>query len=296
VKEVIVPNTRRGCDADIAFLVLNRDIVGITPLKVRMNTPVTTSDVVTSIGYGINNTGAAQGTRLRRDNVSVLATGPNTSNFGVPVAKREFEASQSFCQGDSGGPAISKATGAVIGVVSRTFGCANNYGQIYTMTSGFPVTFGRAMTASGYNIAEESSGDGGTDAGPMDAGADASPKPGSDAGPADAGADADASTEPKPEMDAGPLDAGDGGVAPEDDGGLDEAETPERDGPPNGPRPKPSRVPSEKDGQEFSDGRIPIFVSQGCSAGGPMGGQGAASLASMLSLVFLTRRRRRNRG
>ncbi len=207
-KQVVHPDTKYLCDADIAFLVLDRPVVGIKPLKVRYKTPTTTADVITSIGYGRNNTGTEMSTRLKRNDVKVLATGPNTSTLGTAVSGREFEVTQSICSGDSGGPAINMKTGAVIGVVSRGGDCNNDYGQIYTMPYNFPVTFGNAMTAAGATIVDESDGtNGGADAGAPDSGS------------TDAGADSG------PRADGG-VDAGDGGRSDGGDAGDDSSKGP----------------------------------------------------------------------
>ena len=64
----------------------------------------------------------------------------------TPLGAHEFEVGKSICQGDSGGPAISEETGAVIGVVSRGGNCGEDFGHIYTTTSGFNDLFAQAFT------------------------------------------------------------------------------------------------------------------------------------------------------
>jgi hypothetical protein len=317
VKEVIRPNTFRLCNADIAFLVLDRSIPNIQPLKVRYKTPVTTSDQVRSVGYGRNNTGVATGTRLERAGVSVLAAGPNTSQNGVSVAAREFEVTNGLCSGDSGGPAINAKTGAVLGVASRVVDCNFNYGGIYTMAYNFPVTFGRAMTAAGATIVDESDGmDGGasdassdasldaTSDASSDASADATTEAGAvDAGPADAGEDAsDAGpTMPAPEPsqpnDGGMSDGGSSknepGGTPEDD--LDHGEN--DDEVETRPKPRGTKVPNSEDSED-SEGsgkvRVQTLRNQGCSTSRlpSPGGAGAVGLGLGLTAVMMRRRRR----
>ena len=105
--------------------------------------------MVRSIGYGKNDRGYATGTRLRKEGVGVLAVGAAISPSQTALATFEFEVGQSICQGDSGGPAISEATGAVIGVVSRGGTCDDTSGHVYTQPSGFPILFEDAFTLAG---------------------------------------------------------------------------------------------------------------------------------------------------
>ncbi len=310
VKEVIRPNTLRLCNADIAFLVLDRAIPNIQPLKVRYKSPVTTSDEVRSVGYGQNNTGVASGTRLERAGVRVLAAGPNNSQNGVAVAAREFEVTNGLCSGDSGGPAINAKTGAVLGVASRVVSCTLDYGGIYTMAYDFPVTFGRAMAAAGATIVDESDGmDGGasdasadasTDAS-LDAGPDASTDAGVlDAGPVDAGSDAaDAGPTMPPPEPSQPSDGGtsDGGTpknvpggTPEDD--LDHGEN--DDEVPTKPKPRGTKVPNSEDSEGGSKMRVQTLRNQGCSTSRlpSPGGAGGVGLGLGLAAIVLRRRRR----
>ncbi len=71
----------------------------------------------------------------------MLAQGKMVSASKTPLGLHEFEVGMSICQGDSGGPAISEQTGAVIGVVSRGGHCDENFGHIYTTTTGFDEMF-----------------------------------------------------------------------------------------------------------------------------------------------------------
>lgn len=268
-KQIIRPMTPYICDADVAFIVLDRAVTAVKPLRVRYKTPVTKADTIMSVGYGRNNTNVGPSVRLKRNNVKVLATGPNTSNQGSAVAMREFEVTQSICSGDSGGPAISERTGAVIGVVSRGGDCNNNFGQIYTMTYGYPETFARALAAANTTLVDENDGaDGGTDAGMrIEAGVDAS----TEAGTNDGGTSSDA-----------------GAV---DDGGADATTT--FPGPDEAPEVKKKKTPKEEAPEESEEttpvrrqGCIPSSVATD-RTDGP-----AAVGAVLLGLALLARRRR----
>jgi secreted trypsin-like serine protease len=60
----------------------------------------------------------------------------------------------SICHGDSGGPAISQSTGAVIGVVSRGGDCGEDFGHVYTSTSGFADLVDKAIHLAGAQAAQ----------------------------------------------------------------------------------------------------------------------------------------------
>jgi hypothetical protein len=111
------------CNADVALVVLDRDLQGVAPLRVRLAKPVVQGESVRAVGYGQNDLGIkdelglALGTRIRKDSIGVLAVGKQVSTSQTPLASNEFELGLSICEGDSGGPAISEASGAVVGVV-----------------------------------------------------------------------------------------------------------------------------------------------------------------------------------
>lgn len=148
-KEIVAPASKILCNTDIALIVLDRSISGVTPLAVRFkNTPVT-GEKIKSIGYGINNYDQKSGVRYVKDDVVVLGHGAGVTDSGTSLASREFETGRSICQGDSGGPAISVETGAVVGVVSRGGSCEDDYGHIYTSTVGFDELFQRAFKVAG---------------------------------------------------------------------------------------------------------------------------------------------------
>jgi hypothetical protein len=144
-KAVIAPHRDVLCDSDIALVVLDTNLTGVEPLAVRLGANVLPGETIRAVGYGVNDGAEPLGTRYRKEGVSVLAKGSAISASKTPLGGHEFEVSKSICQGDSGGPAISEDTGAVIGVVSRGGGCEDDFGHIYTTTTGFEAIFTEAF-------------------------------------------------------------------------------------------------------------------------------------------------------
>lgn len=134
------------CNKDLAFVVLDTDITGITPAKIRTNYVAVPGETVTVVGYGItSNGGGGGGTRRRRDNVPVLAAGKDWNEL---LAPSEFQLGPSGCSGDSGGPAFDSVTGAVIGVSSRVGNC--NVGPLIdTSLFGHDALVQAAFAAAG---------------------------------------------------------------------------------------------------------------------------------------------------
>ncbi len=137
------------CNQDVALIVLDRAITTVAPLAVRLTSATHAGELIRAVGYGDNDQNARVGTRFRKDGMSVLAVGAGTSASGTPLGSHEMELGEASCNGDSGGPAISEETGAVIGIVSRAGSCANDFGHVYTLTSGFASLIGGALASAG---------------------------------------------------------------------------------------------------------------------------------------------------
>lgn len=148
-RAIVAPGGPYLCDSDIALVVLDAPIRNVTPLAVRLRRPARTGETIRAVGYGQNDKSSPIGTRFRKGGVAVLAQGSAVSASKTPLGPHEFEVGLSICQGDSGGPAISEETGAVIGVVSRGGGCTEDFGHIYTTTSGFDAMFTEAFRRAG---------------------------------------------------------------------------------------------------------------------------------------------------
>lgn len=107
-QQLVVPASSRLCDADIALLVLDREVPGLTPLQPELREGPARGDTIVAVGFGQRGDGLSAGVRYRR--------------AGVPVVghtEQEFTVRESVCSGDSGGPALDARTGRVVGVVSR---------------------------------------------------------------------------------------------------------------------------------------------------------------------------------
>ena len=118
-KQVVHENVSTLCNADIAFIVLDRSVQGrIAPL--RLKGAAREGETVTAIGWGLTEAGGLPTKRLQRTDVAVLGVGPVTLDAAndIGLGASEFVVGESFCSGDSGGPSFS-SKGAVIGVVSR---------------------------------------------------------------------------------------------------------------------------------------------------------------------------------
>ena len=138
-KRVVSPSGATLCDADIAFLVLDRAVSGIKPVGVRAH-GVARGDYVRAVGFGRRPSDGTVGQKLLRDHVRVLAVTP-----------AEFLVGEATCQGDSGGPALDDDTGEVVGVISRGGPTCEGPGvhNVYTRADAFQWLLDEALRAAG---------------------------------------------------------------------------------------------------------------------------------------------------
>lgn len=138
-KQLIVPKGNMLCGDDMALIVLDREVAGITPLDVR-KTALASGDHVRAVGYGKRGDSEPAGTKLLREHVKVL-----------DVSRTEFEVGEATCQGDSGGPAIDESSGEVVGVVSRGGPACegSDVHNIYTRTDAFLALIAQAKALGG---------------------------------------------------------------------------------------------------------------------------------------------------
>jgi hypothetical protein len=145
------------CDADVAFLVLDRPLPGVAVLPMRLHAPVSSGEWVRPVGFGGGVTNTI-GNRARRDRSTVLAVGPSANvETGAVLGPREFEVDRATCRGDSGGPAIDMQTGEIVGVVSRGGSCSVEGNHVYTRVDAYArlaqMAFHEAERAARENIA-----------------------------------------------------------------------------------------------------------------------------------------------
>jgi hypothetical protein len=125
------------CDADVAFLVLDRPLTGVAILPLRLHAPVASGDTVLPVGFG-GGASMTVGDRVSRKSSTVLTIGPSANSItGAVLGPREFEVDHATCRGDSGGPAIDAYTGEVVGVVSRGGSCSADGNHVYTRVDAY---------------------------------------------------------------------------------------------------------------------------------------------------------------
>jgi Trypsin len=153
--KTIHPDSQILCDADLAYILLDRPIHSVPTLPIRIHQPVAEGDVVVPIGYGGGRRNLV-GTKVARAPSAVLAKGPLLNgNTGAVLGSREFEVENATCQGDSGGPAIDVKTGEIVGVVSRGGSCFKLGNHVYTRVDAFSKLTQRAFEASLRQLREE---------------------------------------------------------------------------------------------------------------------------------------------
>jgi hypothetical protein len=125
---LLVPDSDVLCGQDIAVLLLDREVSGVSPVEVALEGGVYPGKEVRAVGYGKRGDHQGYGKKYMREHIPVLYT-----------TGREFVIGEGTCQGDSGGPALDMLTGAVLGVISR--GAASCEGpwatNVYTRADAF---------------------------------------------------------------------------------------------------------------------------------------------------------------
>ena len=104
---IVVPPEPVLCEQDIAVIVLDRDVTGITPLRVRRGASPWPGELLRAVGYGRRGDHIAAGKKYARNNIPVTWVGAT-----------ELTVDEAICNGDSGGPALDQLSGEVVGVVS----------------------------------------------------------------------------------------------------------------------------------------------------------------------------------
>ncbi len=108
VRAIVAPPCgEAGGRGDVAVLVLERKLVGMTPYAIRIEQPPARGEMLDPMGFG-RCAASASGIRRRNREGGAL----DTLHSGT------FDMSASICPGDSGGPVLARTTHAVVGVVS----------------------------------------------------------------------------------------------------------------------------------------------------------------------------------
>lgn len=143
------------CNADVAFLVLDRPLTDLPILTMRLEATVESGDEVLPVGFGGGESNAI-GTRKARTRSPVLAVGPAANDAtGAVLGPSEFEVEVATCRGDSGGPAFDLRTGDVVGVISRGGSCTAKGNHVYTRVDAYAGLAAAAFRAAS-RAAEES--------------------------------------------------------------------------------------------------------------------------------------------
>lgn len=144
----IHPTGQVLCDADVAFLVLDREIEGAAVLPMRLHGTVQAGDVVVPMGFG-GGPANIVGLKVSRDRSVVLAAGPAANaSTGAVLGPREFEVDRATCRGDSGGPALDGFTGEIVGVVSRGGSCSAAGNHVYTRVDAYAKLARHALASA----------------------------------------------------------------------------------------------------------------------------------------------------
>jgi hypothetical protein len=142
------------CNADVAFLVLDRPLADLPILPLRLASSVESGDEVLPVGFGGGDANVI-GTRRARAHSAVLAVGPAANDAtGAVLGPNEFEVEVATCRGDSGGPAFDMRTGEVVGVISRGGSCTAKGNHVYTRVDAYAT-----LAAAAFRAAEKATQD-----------------------------------------------------------------------------------------------------------------------------------------
>ncbi len=110
--QIVHDSSHNLCNHDLALVVLDRPVTQTPIAALRLRETTRVGELVTSVGWGLTQSGTLPTARMQRQRVPVLDVGPSRS-----TPPNDLVVGEAICSGDSGGPALS-AKNAVIGVVS----------------------------------------------------------------------------------------------------------------------------------------------------------------------------------
>lgn len=160
--QVIDDESPALCSHDLAYVVLDRPIVGAPTATLRLGRRPEAGPAVTIALAGWGTMENRQGTafRTRRSGIQIQRVGPAAPmlDSDVSLAPRSFETGPAACSGDSGSPGFVEGTGAVLGVVARALNtdpsdpvspCApSNVINVYMAVTDFAKPLRRAFAAA----------------------------------------------------------------------------------------------------------------------------------------------------
>jgi hypothetical protein len=153
---------------DFAMLVLKS--AATAPFSpIRLAAPPKTGEKTAVAGYGLTTmdtgTPTSLHSRYRRENISILAVGPQPMYY---LGSKEIIMGESICQGDSGGPVFDETTSALLAVTSRGgngtmptasapyAGCTGSRAyNIFTRVDGFTDLIKKTVAEVGEEVWEE---------------------------------------------------------------------------------------------------------------------------------------------
>lgn len=142
VKAIVAPGCGyRSGPGDLALLVLDRKLIGVSTATPRLDAPPGDGEIIDPVGFGR--------CALTRDGIRRRArVGGKVSR----VRTLRFNLEASICPGDSGGPALSQESGEVVGVISASVmdGDADTLGMSeFTRLDAFRPLFANAKAIAG---------------------------------------------------------------------------------------------------------------------------------------------------
>jgi hypothetical protein len=148
-REVFGTGSLTICKDDVALVVLDRDLP-VAGLPMRLRRPMKAQEALTAIG--VANTELGRGV-IRDDELHVEAVGLDEMTSGdVVVPPRMFLVEEGPCVAGTGGPALSKETGAVVGVHSRYLiglGCDLGARTLFAKVAPYAELIERAFASAG---------------------------------------------------------------------------------------------------------------------------------------------------